>query len=247
MQSDYALQYENLWRHHWWLQSRKQFVLARLRRLHARRPLKNILDIGCGNGLFFDDLARFGAVQGLESDPLIVHDGPHRAQIQVRIFDDTYMPPQPLDLVLMLDVLEHIQDHRAAARHVRRILAPGGAFLLTVPALMSLWSAHDVVNRHFRRYTKHTLHAVLTEAGFRIRALHYFFGWTVAPMLLRRVLSPGAGPAAPDAPGEYHVRIPPPPVNLGLYALSRLEQISLGSLLPLGSSLLAIATPEQNP
>ncbi|HEY4328448.1 MAG TPA: methyltransferase domain-containing protein, partial [Phycisphaerae bacterium] len=121
MQSDYARQYENLWLHHWWWQSRKQFVLGHLRRLNAQRPFNQILDIGCGNGLFFDDLSQFGAVQGIEPDPSLVHDGPHRRQIEIRLFDSTYLPPNPFDLILMLDVLEHIEDHLAAAKHVRAI------------------------------------------------------------------------------------------------------------------------------
>jgi 2-polyprenyl-3-methyl-5-hydroxy-6-metoxy-1,4-benzoquinol methylase len=143
----------------------------------------------------------------------------------------------------MLDVLEHIEDHRAAARHVRQILAPQGTFLLTVPALMALWSQHDVANRHFRRYTKQSLRAVLTQAGFRLLSLRYFFGWTLAPMLLRRLLSPGTPQTSAATATEYHVHIPAPPINAAMYGLSRLEQLTLAPLLPLGTSLLAIATP----
>jgi SAM-dependent methyltransferase len=143
-----------------------------------------------------------------------------------------------MDLVLMLDVLEHIEDHLAAARHVREILAPGGAFVITVPALMGLWSQHDVANWHFRRYTKQSLQDVLTQAGFETESLQYFSGWTIGPMLLRRLATPAKGEA-----GDYRVRVPPRPVNAVMYGLSRVEQTVWGSRLPLGSSLLAIARP----
>lgn len=242
MQSDYAQQYEDLWRRHWWWQSRKQFVLAQLRRLRRDRPFPAILDVGCGNGLFFDDLAAFGQVWGIEPDAgLVAADGPYRARIAVRGFDSSFLPPPEasggFDLVLMLDVLEHIEDDLAAARHVHTILAPGGRFLLTVPALRMLWSAHDEANRHFRRYSKASLRHVLTAAGFRVQMLRCFFGWTIGPLLLRRAISPGK-----KDPAAYHVAVPMNPVNQAMYALSRLEQSTLGRWgLPLGSSLIAVA------
>jgi cardiolipin synthase len=67
-------------------------------------------------------------------------------------------------------------------------VAPGGFVLITVPALMSLWSAHDVANEHHRRYTKETLRTVLQSAGLQIRSLRYFFFWPLAPLYLRRLL-----------------------------------------------------------
>ena len=245
MESDYALQYENLWRRHWWWQSRKRFVLQKLRRLARRGSLDPVLDIGCGNGLFFEELAQFGEVRGIESDPLLVREGPQRGRIDVRMFDASFVPTVPPRLVLMLDVLEHIEDDLAAARHVRKILAPGGVFLLTVPALMGLWSQHDVANRHYRRYTRGSLRKVLVEAGFVVESLHYFFGWTVVPMVLRRMLAPGVKPGGGEAAGkaQYHVHVPAGPVNGAMYGLSRLEQVVLGGCVPVGSSVMAIARP----
>jgi len=243
MQSDYALQYEDLWKRHWWWRSRKQFVLARLRKLARQKNFTQILDAGCGNGLFFEELQQFGAVRGIEPDSgLVTSDGPFRSQIEVRPFDSTYQPPSPLNLVLMLDVLEHIEDDLAAARHVHKILAPGGVFLLTVPALMWLWSQHDDANLHFRRYHKATLRRVLTEAGFRVEYVQYFFGWTIVPMLLRRLLAPGKQ----NQPAAYRVKVPPGPVNTLMYAKSRFEQLTFGRWgLPVGSSLIAVAVKDE--
>ncbi len=239
MQSDYARQYEDLWRRHWWWRARERFVLARIEKLAQGRPIRKILDAGCGNGLFFRELQRFGQVRGVEPDAgLVTQEGPFRGQIEVRPFDATYRPPEPPDLVLMLVVLEHIEDDIAAARHVREILAPRGIFLLTVPAMMWLWSRHDDANRHYRRYTKTTLRHVLQAAGFRIRSVQYFFGWTIGPMLLRRLLTPGKQ----DEEAAYRVTVPPAAVNGTMYALSRLEQTTIGRWgLPLGSSLIAVA------
>jgi SAM-dependent methyltransferase len=253
MQSDYARQYEDLGRRHWWWRARKQFVLRQLRVLSAQKKPSRILDIGCGNGLFFDELSSFGQVWGIEPDAGLVSDqGPWRSRIQIRPFDNTFAPAdgKPFDWILMLDVLEHIQDDRAAAAHVRTLLAPGGAFLLTVPALTLLWSQHDVANLHYRRYTKKGLRFVLEGAGMQIQTIRYFFGWTIAPMLLRRALFSGAPAARPaeeshETPVPYRVKVPPGVVNQGMYAVSRLEHATIGRWgLPLGSSLVAIARRE---
>jgi SAM-dependent methyltransferase len=241
MQSHYALQYEDLWKRHWWWRARKQFVLSHLHKLARPKHFQQILDAGCGNGLFFPDLQSFGTVRGIEPDAGLVTAGPFRSQIEVRPFDSTYNPPQPLDLVLMLDVLEHIENDLAAATHVAKILAPGGTFLLTVPALRWLWSQHDDANHHYRRYHRDTLHKVLTQAGLRVQYSQYFLGWTLKPMLLRRLLSPGKK----DPHAAYHVAVPPVPINAFMYALSRFEQVTYGRWgLPLGSSLIAVAVKD---
>src|SRR5437868_6460617 len=104
MQTDYARQYEDLWRRHWWWRARERFVAAHLRRLgatHVESP-RRILDVGCGNGLFFDTLQKFGDVQGIEPDAGLVTEGPHRGRIDVRPFDTTFTPPHPLNWILML-------------------------------------------------------------------------------------------------------------------------------------------------
>src|SRR5882757_8489133 len=108
MIANYAQHYEQLWQKHWWWQARKHFVLGLIRPLAARKKLHNILDIGCGNGLFFEDLARFvpaGQVRGIEPDAgLVPETSKWRSAIDIRLFDRTFAPQQKPDLVLMLDV-----------------------------------------------------------------------------------------------------------------------------------------------
>ena len=246
MRAEYARQYEDLWRRHWWWRSRRQFVLTRLGALYRRRPPARILDIGCGNGLFFEELRQFGEVRGIEPDSgLVSEDGPFRDRIEVREFDADYLPREgdSPDWVLMLDVLEHLEDDAAAAAHVHRILAPGGIFVVTVPALMMLWSQHDEANLHFRRYTRAGVTRVLEGAGFAVEMVRYFFGWTVGPLLLRRMLAPGTRSAGKETgSGEYRVHVPPAMINRTLYGLTRLEQLTIGRWgLPVGSSLMAVA------
>jgi len=238
MLAAYAKNYRRLWQGHWWWQARRRFVLGRLDVLLAGRPPVKMLDIGCGDGLFFDELTRFGEPWGVEPDAgLVDPNGKWAPRIALVPFDGRYDDGREYGLVLMLDALEHIEDDRAAARRAAALLAPGGLFFATVPALPALWSAHDEANRHHRRYTRAALREVLEDAGLEIESLGYYFGWPVLPMFARKLWGSGAAAAA-----DYKVVPPPGPVNALLYALSVLEQtLTPRGGTPVGSSLFAVA------
>lgn len=244
MLAAYAKNYRRLWDEHWWWQARRRFVLRRLEALAARRPLKRILDVGCGDGLFFGELSRFGEVWGVEPDAGLVNpQGEWAARIRVAPFEGAGDGERDFDLILMLDALEHMQDDGAALRRAFALLAPGGFLFLTVPALPSLWSVHDEANRHYRRYTRRSLGAALSGAGLHAEELGYYFAWPVIPMYARKLIGGG-----PRAAGDYAVLPPPRAVNGALYAASVAEQALTGSRgTPIGSSLFAAARRPENP
>jgi SAM-dependent methyltransferase len=243
VQADYARCYRTLWERHWWWRSRESYLLGWIERLHRDSPRRKILDVGCGDGLFFEQLARFGEVDGLEPDARLVSDPRWRSRIRVDTLDSRFEGAGEYDLLLMLDVLEHIGDDADALRAARAALRPGGHLLLTVPALSWLWSRHDVANEHHRRYDPSGLRAALVASGFEVELVRFFFFWTVAPLLARRWLAPAKAGAA-----DYAVPIPPGPINRALILLCRGEQ-ALGRFVrwPLGSSLLAIARRPAGP
>jgi SAM-dependent methyltransferase len=138
----------------------------------------------------------------------------------------------------MLDVLEHIEDAAAALGSLWQLLKPGGHAILTVPALQSLWSVHDMVNRHHRRYDKMGLQRLIEDSGFAVRELRYFFIWPLGLMYLRKLIL-----GTRQRPGKsYTVRVPSAPLNTLFASLSRAEQrlMRFGVRWPLGSSLLAV-------
>jgi SAM-dependent methyltransferase len=95
------------------------------------------------------------------------------------------------------NVLEHIEDHVSALRSIARLVRPGGAVVLIVPAFPFAMSPVDVATGHVRRYTKKTMAQALTDAGLRIERLHYLnalglLGYYLATSLLR--LTPSEGP-----------------------------------------------------
>jgi SAM-dependent methyltransferase len=204
-----------------------------LRRL-AVGTTNRILDVGCGDGLFFARLREFGEVSGIEADPtLISPDSPHRNRIRIGTFGREFVPPVRYNLILMLDVLEHADDPLAMLRRARESLEANGLVVITVPALPQLWTSHDELNQHQKRYTKRDLLCLLGEAGLQAERCFYFFHWLVLPKLMLRWKEQwiGCRPAPP--------RIWPRPFNLLLEWLCLLEHpLSFWLPIPFGSSLL---------
>ncbi len=237
MDPEYARRYRLLYREHWWWRARRLYLLDVLDELCPGGGWRNVLDVGCGAGLFFDDLEAFAdRVEGVEPDAdLVAAEGTPTERIHVRPFDASFRPDREYGLVLMLDVLEHMDDPGGALRHAGRLLEPGGRLLVTVPAFRWLWTTHDEVNRHRTRYDRRSLSSLAEASKIEVLRMAYFFHWTVPAKLLVRVWEVLRRPE-PTPPS-----VPPPWLNRLLYGLSRLEQRLPGpvGLLP-GSSLLMV-------
>jgi len=232
----YGEAYRNLFERHWWWRSRTELIIGKLRSLQPATGWKRILDIGCGDALFFDRLAEFGEVEGVEPCAELVNpDSPHRNRVFIGPFDGNFRPGKQYSLILMLDVLEHLQDPVAALRHALNLLAPEGRVIVTVPAFMALWTNHDVLNHHLIRYTKKSFREVAQQAGFRIEEERYLYHWTFPVKLAVRVKETifRDKPKAPQVPLSW--------ANEMLFWLSCVERKTLSTLpMPFGSSLLVV-------
>jgi len=232
----YAQEYRELYERHWWWRARERFILDELARLRSAAGWGAILDVGCGDALFFDALSNLGDVEGVEPDAtLVTPNGPHRARIHVGPFDRSFAPGKRYGLMLMLDVVEHMPDPDAALAYAYSLLEPGGTLLVTVPAFMTLWTRHDVLNRHYTRYTRATFAALARRTGFTVVSSRYFYHWLYPAKLATRALEAirRGEPRPPRVPARW--------LNRVLYVLSRAEQrLSRAVPLPFGSSLLVI-------
>jgi SAM-dependent methyltransferase len=163
--------------HHWWYRARRDILADYIAR-EAKLPASaRILEIGCGTGHNLPMLARFGDVDAIEIDEAA------RAIASERLGKPVGVAPLPAltgvergayDMVAVLDVVEHIEDDVAALKAMAECLKPGGCILIAVPAHQWMWSAHDVVNHHKRRYSKATLDAAIRKAGLRHNGLSWF-------------------------------------------------------------------------
>jgi 2-polyprenyl-3-methyl-5-hydroxy-6-metoxy-1,4-benzoquinol methylase len=238
MQSEYARQYRDLYQQHWWWRARERAILAEIRRLgFLEDGTANILDVGCGDGLLFSSLAGFGKVFGVESDETtLAADSPWRERIYCQPFDGNFQPSRRFDLILMLDVLEHLPDPAAALEHARSLLRPEGRILITVPALNALWTTHDDINHHYIRYDRQSFRTLASAAGVDLMSMQYLFHWTCPIKLLIR-LKERLWQTTPQPP-----KVPLRLINRMLLALACAElRVAAHLRLPFGSSLLAVA------
>jgi 2-polyprenyl-3-methyl-5-hydroxy-6-metoxy-1,4-benzoquinol methylase len=234
MDERYAAAYPELYRRHWWWRARERILLGTIRELLGRARGVRILDVGCGAGLFFDALEPFGHVEGIEADRSAIEGaGRWRDRIRAGELDASFRPSAPFDLILMLDVVEHVADPESLLRRASELLAPDGHILLTVPAFNWLWTAHDDLNHHLRRYTATELTETVGRAGLVVRKRSYLFQSLVIPKLLTR-WKEAIGPPDPQVPA-----IPRPAINQAVQWWFHGER-AVARWLPFGSSLLAV-------
>lgn len=240
MREDYAQLYHDLYHRHWWWRARERFILDFLRARQPSEGWRRILDVGCGDGLFFDKLLQFGDVEGVElSANLVAENGPHRSRIHVGNFDSSLGLSGDFNLILMLDVLEHMDDPVTALQFALSRLARDGKLLITLPAFNALWTNHDVINHHVTRYTKSSFKEISDQAGICVEVDRYFFHWLFPMKAACRVAEAVFGSEPKPT------RVPRPWINNALYRLSLLEnKVSSVSPLPFGSSLLILGSKD---
>jgi SAM-dependent methyltransferase len=223
---------------HWWYVARRR-ILSDLIARDVKLPAgARILEIGAGTGHNFEMLGRFGRVDAIEVDAEARALASRRLGREVGtapLPELTGVPDGAYHLVALLDVLEHIEDDKASLASIRRKLAPGGRILVTVPANQWMWSAHDTVHHHHRRYSKAGLAKVVREAGLKVHRISYFNSLLFPLAAVARIAGKLRGKTESDD------KMPPAALNKMLETLFGLERHLVGRVpLPAGISLVAI-------
>jgi 2-polyprenyl-3-methyl-5-hydroxy-6-metoxy-1,4-benzoquinol methylase len=224
---------------HWWYRARREVIAALIRRVVQPPAEAKILEIGCGTGHNLAMLGQFGQVDALELDEQA------RAVAEQRLGRSVMSAPLPeiagvadhhYDLVGAFDVIEHIDDDVAALASVAGKIHPGGKFVMTVPAHQWMWSAHDVVNHHKRRYSKRQLKALIDASPLRLERLGYFNSLLFPVAVAERMASKARGK------DEADLTLPAKPLNAALERAFAAERHLIGRVpLPPGLSLFAVA------
>ena len=248
MDLTYEAKYHQLEEQHWWFASRRDAVYDLLQSLELP-PTAAILEIGCSGGPLMQRLqaAGYSDITGIDVSAPAIELAHARGVANASLMDGAALDfaDARFDVVIASDVLEHIEDEGRALREWTRVLKPGGQLLVFVPAHAYLWSTHDVVNHHFRRYSRQGLVAALSRAGLRTQRSSFWnaamYFPTAALRLGRRLLTdPAAAGKKPGSTGDLlHVA---GPINKLLLQWVKAENWLLRHVnLPLGVSVFALA------
>jgi len=172
---------------HWWFRARRDIVT---RYLHKQTQIdSSILDVGCGTGLMMDHLRSLGfKVEGFDYSDDAISICTHKGLMVKKARLPDVPSLEPVDTILMMDVLEHIENDRLALKNLQSAVKPGGHLLLTVPAHPRLWTVHDEVHHHFRRYTSKQLYDVIKSSGWVAEYLSPYNSHLFPIAVLERVM-----------------------------------------------------------
>lgn len=220
---------------HFWV--RRRFEVLKRFAGHVIEGSRRIAEIGCGNGLLQRDIEdHYGIpVAGFELNELALQKNLSRRS-PLYCYDIHHRHPNlrsQFDLVLLFDVLEHIDDEAKFLESVKFHLTDFGSILVNVPAHQSLYSNYDRAAGHVRRYNAKQLVHVAERSGFKVRAITYW-GLPLLPLLLlRKAVSLDAknGKAGFDTRGSL--------ANSVLSLLARCEMIPHTFV---GTSVMALLT-----
>jgi SAM-dependent methyltransferase len=229
--------------HHWWYVARRSILESLIKRKIPLAENARILEIGCGTGHSLAMLGKFGYVEASEMDAgarAIASERLGRPVVDATLPELEGVVENRFNLIALLDVLEHVAEDGPALESIRTRLAAQGRLLLTVPAHPWMWTRHDTMAHHQRRYTKQSLREVLMKSGYRIELLSYYNSLLFPLAIVDRYVAKATGResdsnAAPSAP-----------LNALFREVFKLETQLVGRLpMPPGLSLLAIASAGQ--
>ena len=220
---------DNSW---WWNKARSEIVYACMKKsIHSN---SNILDIGAGYGSMVEMLKEFGTVSAVE--PYKDAAEYLSEQLRIKTFNttfDAFNVTEHYDIITCFDVLEHIDDDRQALIKMQSLLMNDGLLVLTVPAYQFLWSRHDELNHHYRRYTIKGLIEKLPH-DFIVRKITYFNTLMFPAALMDKALFSKNKPSYALNPNRVIDEI--------LYRIFSVEKHILRHInFPFGTSILLIA------
>jgi SAM-dependent methyltransferase len=191
MEIEYENKYHEVEKHNWWFVSRRLYLLDLIK--NASRDSK-ILDIGCSSGIFLKDLEQLGFktenLFGVDiSEKAIANCKKNGIQNSFVMDAQNISLTEKFDIIIASDCLEHLENDTMAIQNWKQLLKNNGFLYVFVPAFQSLWSEHDEVNQHFRRYTKNELITKLLDAKFVILKSSYWNFFLFLPVYLYRKLT----------------------------------------------------------
>jgi ubiquinone/menaquinone biosynthesis C-methylase UbiE len=160
---------------HWFYAGKREIVRYWIDRSQPLKPADRLVDCGAGTGIFADEMrarCQVVAIDDFEASLQLLNTRLGKDCVMKGSCAALPLADQSVDVLTALDVLEHVLDDQTSMNEFLRVLRPGGIAVITVPALMALWSDWDVTLRHHRRYNAAKLRKIIPP-GFDILHLNY--------------------------------------------------------------------------
>jgi len=237
---------EDFEKHYWWHKGKLSLLESLYEKYIGERKDLNILEVGCGTGEILNLLKKWGKVTGIDNSQEAI------SICQKRGFKDLYLADfneldmadssEEYDLVLALDVLEHIRDDVKAMKKAYKLLKPGGLFFVAVPAYKFLWSTHDEALHHLRRYHSLEINQKIKDSGFKILKSTHFVAILFFPIASVRLLNNFVRRRAYAK--THYLPLPKNINDLFIFLLKIEAKIIKNIYLPVGTTLVLVAKKE---
>ena len=196
MEKEFEKNYHRFEKEHFWFLSRRRIIINLVKEFPAN---SKILDIGCSAGFLIEDLINSGFkkenVYGIDISPQAINTCNEKGLLNCFI-DDAEQPESlntKFDLIIASDCLEHLENESKAINSWFNLLKDEGTLIVFVPAYQFLWSYHDEVNFHFRRYTRKKLNKLIETQQLKILKSGYWNFFLFSPILLTRIFFKNTG------------------------------------------------------
>ena len=238
MQSHFYRQIYHLEEYYWWYRSRRNLVKQFL---PSGKQLK-ILDIGCGTGKLMEVLQDYGEIYGIDASQQAINFCRQRHLEHVyrnKFPDSKHLGSKRFNVIICLDVIEHIFNDTKAMATINQLLSSGGRLILTVPAYSWLFSYWDQASGHYRRFSLAQITQLIEACGLKLVKTSYLYSFLMPIAIPFRLI-------------KHHLflnQVPPSDlvklpwlINKLLFGLATLEQLLLSYIhLPFGLSIVCIA------
>ena len=225
---------------HWWFVARRKIIETVIQKLDLAKD-SHILDAGCGNGDNLAFLSKYGELVAMERDDhaLIKAQARQVAKVFKGELPDKIPPDinKAKDLIVLLDVLEHIDDDAAALLALRSCLKDNGKIIITVPAYQFLWTQRNEQHHHKRRYTVKRVKKLFENNGWQLDYISYF-NFFLFPLALVDRIKQKILPSIEDS----DLKMPPKLINYIFEKIFSFESRLIGHcVFPFGLSIMIVA------
>ncbi|MCB1144936.1 MAG: class I SAM-dependent methyltransferase [Leptospiraceae bacterium] len=227
----------------WWFKGTRELLLNWIFKdsNNLNKSFK-ILDIGCGTGVWLTHLNRVAEAEGLDiSEEAVEFSAKRGLKITLGSAEKIPFDNNTFDIITAIGVIEHIEDDKIVIQEINRVLKPGGKVVILTSAFNILWSAHDDIVYHVRRYRIKEVTQLFSKNGFEILKQSYFTFFLFPLILPIRVIQRWIG-WKPEPEKVTDIMKTNKIVNLVLLTILRIESYLTRFIsLPFGVNIVLIA------